>query len=102
MMRFLLDTQVDGRFFSRGSHVKVLSAGDSCIVLPDPGAHTTMCAVPAKNLALLRLFRVVLVNHRVGLMDEQERWGLDADDVRSDIACSAPDCEVLELTEASS
>jgi hypothetical protein len=58
--------------------------------------------VPTKNLARLTLFRVVLVNHLVGLMDEQERWGLDADDVRSSIARSAPDCEILELDEASS
>ena len=65
--------------------------------LSDPGAHTTLCAVPAKNLARLKLFRVVLVNHQVGLMDEQMRWGLDADDIVSTIGHCAPDCEVTEL-----
>ncbi|QET31270.1 hypothetical protein L0Z11_04575 [Burkholderia multivorans] len=101
MMQVLSDIQVEGRFFPRGSRVQVIEAGDSSLVLPDPDAHTTLCAVPTKNLARLTLFRVVLVNHRVGLMDEQERWGLDADDVRSSIARSAPDCEILELNEAS-
>lgn len=102
MMQVLWDTQSEGRFFPRGSRVQVIEAGDSSLVPPDPDAHTTLCAVPTKNLARLTLFRVVLVNHRVGLMDEQERWGLDADDVRSSIARSAPDCEILELDEASS
>ena len=99
MMQVLRGTQVEGRFFPQGSRVRVIDAGDSCLVLPDPDAHTTLCTVPAKNLARLTLFRVVLVNHQVGLMDEQERWGLDVDDVRSSIARYAPDCEVLELDE---
>lgn len=102
MMQFLRDTQVEGRFFPRGSRVQVIKAGDSCLLPPDPDAHTTLCTVPTKNLAQLTLFRVVLVNRRVGLIDEQERWGLDTDDVRSSIAQSAPDCEILELDEASS
>jgi hypothetical protein len=82
--------------------VRVIEADDICLVLPDPDAHTTLCAVPTRNLARLTLFRVVLLNHQVGLIDEQERWGLDADDVRASIAQSAPDCEILELNEASS
>jgi len=102
MMQVLKNTQVEGRFFPRGSRVRAIEAGDSCLVLPDPDAHTTLCAVPTKNLARLTLFRVVLVNHRVGLMDEQERWGLDTNDVRSRIARSAPDCEILELDEVAS
>lgn len=102
MMQVLRDTQSQGRFFPCGARVQVIEAGDSSLVLPDSDAHTTLCVVPTKNLARLTLFRVVLVNHRVGLMDEQERWGLDADDVRSSIARSAPDCEILELNEASS
>ncbi|RUF23371.1 hypothetical protein IPC1132_25470 [Pseudomonas aeruginosa] len=101
MMQILRDTQVEGRFFPRGARVRVIDAGDRCLVLPDPEAHTTLCAVPTKNLARLKLFRVVLVNHQVGLVDEQTRWGLDADDVRSSIARGAPDCEILELDEAS-
>lgn len=100
MMQVLEDTQVEGRFFPRGCRVQVIRAGDSCLVLPVPDAHTTLCAVPTKKLAQLTLFRVTLVNHRVGLMDTQERWGLDADDVRSSIAQCAPDCEILELDEA--
>lgn len=99
MMQVLRGTQVAGRFFPRGSRVQVIEAGDSCLVLPDSDAHTTLCAVPTKNLARLTLFRVVLVNHRVGLVDEQERWGLDADNVRSSVAQAAPDCEILELDE---
>ena len=102
MMQFLKDTQVNGRFFPRGTHVRVLAAGDNCLLLPDTDARTTLSAVPAKNLARLTLFRVVLVNRRVGLTEEQERWGLDADDIRSSIARLAPDCEILELDKASS
>lgn len=101
MMQVVRDTQVAGRFFPRGAHVRVIHAGDTCLVLPDPDAHTTLCAVPTKNLARLTLFRVVLVNHEVGLVDVQKRWGLDAHDVRSTIAQCAPDCEILELDEAS-
>ena len=101
MMQFLRDTQVEGRLFPQGARVRVINAGDSCLVLPDPEAHTTLCAVPTKNLARLTLFRVVLVNHQVGLFDEQERWGLDATDIRSSIARSAPDCEILDLDEVS-
>lgn len=102
MMQVLRDTQVEGRFFPQGAHVKVVHVGDSCLVLPDPSSYTTLCAVPAKNLARLKLFRVVLVNHHVGLMDVQERWGLDADDIHLSIARSAPACEILELDEISS
>ncbi len=99
MMRFLLDTQVEGRFFPQGSQVQTLPAGDMALVLPDPGTHTTLCAVPAKNLARLKRFRVVLVNHRVGLLDEQFRWAIDVDDVKSIIDRSAPDCEIVELDQ---
>lgn len=99
MMRFLLDTQVDGRFFPQGSQVQTLAAGDMALVLPDPDAHTTLCAVPAKNLAPLKRFRVVLVNDRIGLLDQQFRWALDVDDVKSIIDRSAPDCEIVELEQ---
>jgi len=97
MMRFLRDTQVEGRFFPRGVQVQALAAGDMALVLPDPGAHTTLCAVPARNLALLQPFRIVLINRRVGLMDEQIRWAVDAEDVRSAIDSAAPDCEIVAL-----
>lgn len=97
MMRVVKDTQVDGRFFPRGAHVRVIHAGDSCLVLPDPDAHTTLCAVPRANLVPLMCFRVVQINHRVGLVDVQERWGLDADEVHDSVTRSAPDCEIVEL-----
>lgn len=102
MMQVLSDIQVEGRFFAKGSQLQVIEAGDSCLVLPDPDAHTTLCAVPRKSLGRLALFRLMLLNHRVGLMSEQRRWGLNADDVRSSIAESAPECEVLEIDEISS
>jgi hypothetical protein len=101
MMQFIKDTQVDGRFFLQGARVSVINVGDRCLVLPDLEAHTTLCTVPAQNLARLTLFRVMLVNHQVGLVDEQERWGLDAADVRSSLARCAPDCEILDIGEAS-
>lgn len=101
MMQVLRDTY-EGRLFPQGYHVRVIDAGDRCLVLPDPDAHTTLCTVPTKNLARSTLFRIVLVNHQVGLIHEQERRGLDADDVRSSIAQCASDCEILELDEASS
>ncbi len=69
------------------------------LVLSDPGTHTSLCAVPAKNLAPLKRFRVVLVNQRIGLMDEQFRWAIDVDDVTSTIDHSAPDCEIVELDQ---
>lgn len=97
MMRFLRDTQVEGRFFPQGAQVQTLAAGDMALVLPDPGTHTTLCAVPAKNLAPLKQFRVVLINRRVGLLAEQLRWAVDADDLRSAIDHTAPDCEIVEL-----
>lgn len=102
MMQVLSDIQVEGRFFPKGSRLQVIEAGDHCLVLPDLEAHTTLCAVPRKNLGRLTLFRLMLVNHRVGLMSKQERWGLDANDVRSSIAECAPDCEILEIVEISS
>jgi hypothetical protein len=101
MMQFRRDTQAAARFFPQGSRVQAIDAGDSCLVLPGPGAHTTLSAVPAKNLARLTLFHVVLVSHRVGLIDEQERWALDADYIRSTIDLCAPDFEILELNESS-
>lgn len=100
MMQVLEDTQLEGRLFPRGCRVQVIQAGDSCLLLPDPDAHTTLCAVPTKNLAQLTLFRVMRVKHQVGLIKQQERWGLSADDVRSSIAQCAPECEILELDEA--
>lgn len=102
MMQVLCDIQVDGRFFAKGSQLQVIEAGDSCLVLPDPDAHTTLCALPSKSLGSLALFRLMLLNHRVGLMSEQRRWGLNVDDVRSSIAESAPECEILEIDEISS
>lgn len=98
-MRFLLDTQVEGRFFAQGSQVQALAAGAMALVLPDPGTHTTLCAVPARNLALLKRFRVVLVDRRIGLMDEQFRWAIDVDDVKSTIDHGAPDCAIVELDQ---
>lgn len=35
-MQFLKDTQVEGRLFPQGARVRVINAGDSCLVLPDP------------------------------------------------------------------
>lgn len=100
MMQFLEDTQVEGRFFPRGAQVQMINAGDTALVLPDSSAHTTLCAVPAKNMVRLRRFRVVLANYQVGLTDDQERWGLDADDVKSVLARFAPNCEIVTLDEA--
>jgi hypothetical protein len=97
MMRFLGDTQVEGRFFPKGALVQALPAGDMALVLPDPVAHTTLCAVPVRSLVPLQRFRIVLVNHRVGLMDEQFRWAIDADDVRAAIDHTAPDCEIVAV-----
>ena len=102
MMQVLSDIQVKGRFFAKGSRLQVVEAGDSCLVLPDPDTHTTLCAVPRKNLSRLTLFRLMLVNHRVGLMSEQKRWGLDANDVCLSAAESAPDCKIIEIDEISS
>jgi hypothetical protein len=99
VMRFLTDTQVDGRFFPLGAEVQTIAAGDLALVLPDPRAHTTLCAVPARNLARLRQFRVVLVNRRVGLLAEQLRWAIDAEEIKSSIDDNAPDCEIVELDQ---
>lgn len=49
--------------------------------------------------SVMQVFRVVLVNHQVGLVNKQERWRPDADDVRSSIAQCAPDREILEWNE---
>ncbi len=92
MLQVLSGIQVEGRFFAKGSRLQVIEAGDSCLVLPDLDTHITLCAMPRKNLGRLTLFRLMLVNHRVGLMSEQKRWGLDANDVCSSLAESAPDC----------
>ena len=70
------------------------------LVLPDPGARTTLCAVPTRNLVPLQPFRIVLVNRRVDLLAEQLRWAVDADDTRSAIDHTAPDCEIVELDHA--
>ena len=99
MMQFLEDTQVEGRFFPRGAQVQVIDAGSTALVLPDSDAHTTLCAVPLKNLVRLKRFRVLLANYQVGLMDDQERWGLNADDIKSTLARCAPDCEIVTLDE---
>jgi len=45
----------------------------------------------------LKRFRIVLVNRRVGLLAEELRWAVDADDLRSAIDQTAPDCEIVEL-----
>lgn len=99
LMRFLKDTQVEGRFFPRGSEVQTIAAGDLALVLPDSRAHTTLCAVPARNLVRLKRFRVVLVNRRVGLMAEQIRWAIDAEEIQSSIDTEAPDCGIVELDQ---
>lgn len=100
MMRFLRDTQVEGRFFPKGAQVEALPAGDMALVLPDPGAHTTLCAVPIRNLVPLQRFRIVLINRHVGLLDEQFRWAVDAGDLQSTIGDAAPDCEIVEMGRA--
>lgn len=97
VMRFVADTQVDGRFFPRGAEVQTIAAGDLALVLPDPRAHTTLCAVPARNLVPLTQFRVVLVNRRYGLCAEQFRWAVDAEEVRAVIDRHTPDCWIVEL-----
>lgn len=99
MMRFLRDTSVEGRFFPQGAQVQTLAAGDMALVLPDPGTYTTLCSVPARNLAPLKHFRIVLVNRRVGLLAEQFRWAVDADDLKLAIERTAPDCEIVELDQ---
>jgi hypothetical protein len=73
MMQVLRGTHMKRQFFPRGCRVRAIQAGDSCLVLSDPDAHSTLCAVPTKNLARLTLFRVVLVNHHVRLLKEQQR-----------------------------
>ena len=100
MMQVVEDTQVEGRRFPRGCRVQLIQAGDSCLLLPDPDAYTTPCAVPAKNLARLTLFRVMLVKHQVGLIKQQERWGRSADDIRSSFAQCTPGGDSLALEEA--
>lgn len=97
VMRFLTDTQVDGRFFPRGAEVQTIAAGDLALVLPDPRAHTTLCAVPVRNLAPLTHFRVVLVNCRYGLLAEQFHWAVDADEIRASVDQSTPDCGIVAL-----
>lgn len=52
--------------------------------------------------SMMTLFRAVLLNHWGGLMNEHESSGQDADDVRSSLARSSPDCEILELDEVAS
>lgn len=97
VMRFLTDTQVDGRFFPRGAEVQAIAAGDLALVLPDLRAHTALCAVPARNLTPLTQFRVLLVNRRYGLMAEQFRWAVDADEIRAFVDKNTPDCGIVEL-----
>lgn len=97
MTRFLRDTQVEGRFFPQGAQVQTFAVGDMALVLPDPAALTTLCAVPTRYLAPLKHFRIVLVNRRVGLLSEQSRWAVDVDDLQSAINRTAPDCEIVEV-----
>ena len=101
-MRFVEDTQADGRFFPKGAELEVVDAGAHALVLPDTEAHTTLCAVSMKSLVAVKPFRVVLLNRVVGLADTQIRFGTDEADVRAIIALRAPDCDVLELAQASS
>lgn len=98
-MRFVEDTQVGGRFFPKGAEVQVIQAGDDVLLPPDTGAHTTLCAVPARNLVRLRAFRVLLQNRVVGLADTQIRRARDEAEVRAIAARRAPDCEVLDIEE---
>ena len=97
MMRFLKDTQVAGRFFSRGTEMPMIEAGGSFLVPPNPDFHTTLCVIPARNLVRLRLFSVVLINRQVGLRAVQQRWGTDEADIRSVIEKAAPDCVIVAL-----
>lgn len=101
-MRFVEDTQADGRFFPNGAEVEVIDAGAHALVLPDIRTHTTLCAVPIKRLVALKSFRVALVNRQVGLADTQIRLGVDEADVRAAIERRAPQCEVLGVVLDSS
>ncbi len=99
-MRFVEDTQVPGRFFPKGAEVKMIHAGDDALLPPDTVAHTTLYAVPMRNLVRLRVFRVLLQNRVAGLEDTQIRRATDEADVRAIVARRAPDCEVLGVEEA--
>ncbi|MFT7776514.1 hypothetical protein [Roseateles sp.] len=100
-MRFVEDTQVEGRFFPRGAEVEVIAAGAIAIVPPDPAAHATMCAVSMKRLVALKAFRVLLLNREAGLAGALVRLGIDEADVRASIERRSPACEVLEVSEVS-
>lgn len=98
-MRFLVDTQAEGRFFPRGAEVQVIQVGSSGLITPDSAAFTTLCAVPLRNLVALQRFRVVLENDEVGLICEREIFGIDENDVQEHLAKQAPQCVML-LIEA--
>lgn len=99
-MRFVEDTQVGGRFFPKGAEVKVIPAGDDALLPPDTSAHTTLCALPRRNLVRLQVFRVLLQNRFVGLEDLQIRRATDEAELRALLARRAPDCEVLSIEAA--
>ncbi len=99
MHRFLRDTAVGGRFFPAGTQIEVIVVGDLALVPPAQNSHTTLCAVPSRDLVQVKRFRLLLANLEFGLLDEQERFGLDADDVIAQVTRSAPGCEILSLDE---
>ena len=101
-MRFVEDTQAEGRFFPRGAEVEAIDAGAHALVLPDAKSYASLCAVPRKRLVVLKSFRVVLLNRQVGLADTQIRLGVDEADVRAALQRRAPQCEVLDVVVDSS
>lgn len=96
-MRFVEDTQVAGRFFPKGAEVRVIQAGGDVLLPPDTSAHTTLCALPMRNLVRLQVFRVSLQNRLVGLEDSQIRRATDEAEVRALLARRAPDCEIVSI-----
>lgn len=99
-MRFRRDCSCPGRFFAQGAVVQVVEAGDSALVLPEPGAHATLCRVPAAVLEPVRRFRVRLINRMAGLVSELERWAADEDSLRAELAQQTPDCTLLAVDDS--
>lgn len=99
-MRFVEDTQVAGRFFPKGAEVRVIQADGDVLLPPDTGAHTTLCALPMRNLVRLQVFRVLLQNRFVGLEDLQIRRATDEAELRAFLARRVPDCAVVSIEAA--
>lgn len=99
-MRFVRDCSAPGRFFPQGSIVRVIEAGESALVMPDPGGHATLCRVPRALLEPVRRFRVRLVSRTAGLVADVVHWAVDEDALRAHLDDHAPDCTVLEVRDA--